>query len=1111
MGKQALAWILALVLLTAALPLSAAAEEAPSSRLSEHLVAHWNFEGDTLEERLSDKATGGTVEDMLKEYYPGKEEGGFSPIVVEAGTAFIPHDEGVYLAADNSADLCGMTEYTVFARFCMSGTPNAFMDFIFKNGFLRMYINNAGDAGAGDYALEFRQNGSATYAFTDPAEVSVRQNQMISLAVTARMEGRDATVVVYVSTDGVSYTATEPVTLRALPQDYFGAASSLTENSPFVLGKATPNASDRRVDFTMEDVRLYDTALTSEEVSSIRFPPSGEEPGSEILLASWSFDELRGDTAVDSVSGRKAVLSNASFTQGIQGNGVRLDAARNGAIDFGRRGLTDMIDGKQAFSMSLWILPSYYLGRQTMRLLTLGADEDGKPLLDIHWAKNNAVERPGISVSVRGVHSDAEAIYSAQYTLPESAIPNLGYMATDTSKTLGVWQLLTVTVDAATRELRVFINTEQVISARVAFREEYFSAGDGTLMSDSIGYSEAAAGVMAFNGVVDEFRIYEGVLSEKQIAAMVEGTPDATSPTADQRLVDALVKRMGNAAALYRGSSNALLRGYTVKLDPADYTLGTIFRRGKVYIPEAFALSYFELDAVPADDDGYVELNALCDQQGYTLYYSFSEKLAIITPADVAGFSGDDELSEGYTNLQYRNRMIAFFNNPMQPEPENNTEQSRTVVYTSEELGQYVYSPSICVLDEVLYASCDIKSEYTLVFRSRDQGETWEQIGKIDGLRCATLFAYEGNLYLLGLFITTAKDSMGICGTRSLTDGAVVWSAVSTIHCDFIEKSGHCTPSPVLFANGRIYKAYEDSNVWAEEGGSMGAKKAFVLSCDLNDNLLNGSNWISSNYITITSDWVKEQIGSTTCAHHGTPALEGNMVQGPDGKIYNILRLNCEPQNGYAIRLELSADGTTLSYPEEYPVIGFPGGENKFSIRYDARSGYYLSLVNNNTAGWWPMQRNVLSLSVSKDLIHWEVVETILVDRTMLNFDVSMALHGFQYVDWCIEGDDIVFVVRETMGESQIFHNGYEMTFYRISDYRSLFSEQEPPQTGGDDVTGEPAQTEPISGEEGDAGRSDGGCSSTFSAGSGGAVLLLLVFFALLLRRKERICKISPD
>ena len=196
MGKQALAWILALVLLTAALPLSAAAEEAPSSRLSEHLVAHWNFEGDTLEERLSDKATGGTVEDMLKEYYPGKEEGGSSPIVVEAGTAFIPHDEGVYLAADNSADLCGMTEYTVFARFCMSGTPNAFMDFIFKNGFLRMYINNAGDAGAGDYALEFRQNGSAAYAFTDPAEVSVRQNQMISLAVTARMEGRAATVVV---------------------------------------------------------------------------------------------------------------------------------------------------------------------------------------------------------------------------------------------------------------------------------------------------------------------------------------------------------------------------------------------------------------------------------------------------------------------------------------------------------------------------------------------------------------------------------------------------------------------------------------------------------------------------------------------------------------------------------------------------------------------------------------------------------------------------------------------------------------------------------------------------------------------------------------------------
>ena len=45
--------------------------------------------------------------------------------------------------------------------------------------------------------------------------------------------------------------------------------------------------------------------------------------------------------------------------------------------------------------------------------------------------------------------------------------------------------------------------------------------------------------------------------------------------------------------------------------------------------------------------------------------------------------------------------------------------------------------------------------------------------------------------------------------------------------------------------------------------------------------------------------------------------LTRNMVQAPDGTIYNILRLNCEPANGYAVCLELSADGKTLSYNKE--------------------------------------------------------------------------------------------------------------------------------------------------------------------------------------------------
>ena len=167
------------------------------------------------------------------------------------------------------------------------------------------------------------------------------------------------------------------------------------------------------------------------------------------------------------------------------------------------------------------------------------------------------------------------------------------------------------------------------------------------------------------------------------------------------------------------------------------------------------------------------------------------------------------------------------------------------------------------------------------------------------------------------------------------------------------------------------------------------------------------------------------------------------MVQAPDGRILNILRLNCEPATGYAVCLELSADGKTLSYPAENTVIEFPGGDDLFFIQYDPSTGYYYSLVNNNTAAYLPMQRNVLSLSCSKDLIHWELVDTILIDRDMLNFEVSMARHGFQYVTWCFDGEDIIYLSRTAFNEAQGFHDNNYITFHRLKNFRALIKKEE--------------------------------------------------------------------
>ncbi len=1063
--KRIIAFIISTIMIFAFAPLSIFAEE-PSARMRENLVAHWDFEGETVEQALADKATGGTVADNLIEYYPDKDKEGItSPIVIERGTAYIPKDTGIYLAANNSTDLHSLNEYTLFARFSMAGTPTGWMDFVFKNGFIRAFINHTGDAGNGDYAIEFRQNGSASYTVHLPKTAAIVSDSMVSIVLTGKMgEENSITMRAYVSTDGQNYFASEEMHFTGLPNTFAGANSSTGSGSIFALGKASGAATGRNMSFVFDDVRLYKIALTADEIATIKFEQSGSSDAPDaVLLAQWKFDEIRGNTVTDSVGGKTAELKNASFEAGIKGNGVRIDTAKNGMIDFGEKGITSLVEGKSKYSVSMWIMPSYYLGAATSRLFTMGADKNGNALLDVNWGKNNvsSLSRKGISVAGRAEHNDKGFLRSVQYTLEDSVIPNLSYMGNDTSRTFGVWQLLTVNVDLQKGECTTYINDKMVIQESFSTSVSTLTPGNAVLLSDTIGYSLAAANTTAFNGVVDDFRVYDGLLNDAQIADMLKSNKDTTSPTADQKLVDALIERLGGAAVLYRGSSSVLLNGRIAKLDYEDYSLTTVFKnRTNVYVPKAFALSYFGLDEVETDEDGYVELNALCATQGYELYYSFSEKLAIITPKDVASFSGDDTSLGGYTNLEYRTRIIAFFENALYTEPTTNTETTRKVIYTSEEIGKFVGAPSICTLNGVIYNTAQ-GSFGTKLYASSDGGETWRLVATMGMISHATIFAYNNELYMLGLVATTADDSIGICKSRSITEEKVSFSAPSSIHCEFIDKSGHCGATPVLFANGRVYKAFEDSNIWAADENEYGPKKAFVVSCDLNDNLANGANWVVSNYITITSEWTMEQIGTTSTAHHGTPALEGNMVQAPDGTIYDILRLNCEPATGYAVCLELSADGKTLSYPEENKVINFPGGDDLFYIYYDETTGYYLSLVNNNTAKYWPMQRNILSLSASKDLINWEIVDTILIDREMLNFDVSMAQHGFQYVTWCFDGDDILFTVREQSGDvdysnGEYFHNCYTITFYRLSDYKSLLK-YEPTDTN---VTTEPNGTQ---------------------------------------------------
>jgi hypothetical protein len=210
-----------------------------------------------------------------------------------------------------------------------------------------------------------------------------------------------------------------------------------------------------------------------------------------------------------------------------------------------------------------------------------------------------------------------------------------------------------------------------------------------------------------------------------------------------------------------------------------------------------------------------------------------------------------------------------------------------------------------------------------------------------------------------------------------------------------------------------------------------------MVSAPVDADLLDPASWTLSNAVAFTTDlFSTHENGSklTSFAY----AEEGNAVVAPDGSIKAIYGVKAVPSYAYAAVFSCSADGTTMRYDaaDAGSIIPFPGGNSKFNIRYDEISGKYLALVSRNTDDRNWFQRNVLSLLVSEDLVHWEPVGNLLTDPTVMNDYVGTTRHGFQYVDFITDGDDLLLAVREAMGASDCFHNANYLTFYRVDGFR---------------------------------------------------------------------------
>jgi hypothetical protein len=234
---------------------------------------------------------------------------------------------------------------------------------------------------------------------------------------------------------------------------------------------------------------------------------------------------------------------------------------------------------------------------------------------------------------------------------------------------------------------------------------------------------------------------------------------------------------------------------------------------------------------------------------------------------------------------------------------------------------------------------------------------------------------------------------------------------------------------PVIIHNDRFWRAIENSKSYTTAWG--GRLSAMMISAPVDADLLKASSWRATNYLSYDSTYLDGKFRAW---------LEGNAVVTPEGNIVDILRVaTTEMGLDMAAIVNISHDGLTASFDPATGFIDFVGGARKFSIRYDDRSGLYWTISNMIGEGFSELDpgsvRNTLVLKSSSDLKNWSINKVLL-------YHPDVKKHGFQYIDWQFDGNNIIYLSRtaydDEFGGANNYHDANYLTFHRIRNFRKL-------------------------------------------------------------------------
>lgn len=357
---------------------------------------------------------------------------------------------------------------------------------------------------------------------------------------------------------------------------------------------------------------------------------------------------------------------------------------------------------------------------------------------------------------------------------------------------------------------------------------------------------------------------------------------------------------------------------------------------------------------------------------------------------------------------------------------------------TDDKLQLYLGSPSIAMLSNGHYVvshdffgkdSSEHEQGQTHIYLSKDKGTTWQLQAKIVGAFWSSLFLHQDKLYLLG-----TNKNLGSVVIRKSLDGGKTWTKPTDRNNGLLLNGEyHCAPTPVLYHNGRIWRAIETANgpirEWGKRYGAM------VIAALEDADLLKADSWTSSNFLLYNTAYLNGNFNGW---------LEGNIVLAPGGGLQNVLRVDDKSSLEEKVAvLDVSDEGRRIEFDAENGFRSFPGGSKKFTIRFDPLSSQYWSLANiipdeikDRHQGENPsLLRNTLALISSTDLVEWETRKVVLQHP-------NTRCYGFQYADWIIDGQDIVFVSRTAIHERTDTDRKSGLskliTFHKLMDFRNI-------------------------------------------------------------------------